>query len=377
MPNTLVIVLSETRASETTFHGFKKNVLDVLNADLCVCIGVKSDYNYEDLYYKAAKYRFLCNETGDYVDLFERAYNAIKINGPKYEKFEGINTLYGKIKEPKQSSDTITYYGNTIPNINDIDDTEIIVHSDNFPDNYWKNEVYGVKHNDGTYVKQEHVTTYKKGLHWKVFLEQKRQFMGPLGGHPGSAGILIFFRWFLLRNLIDSNLINMYDKFIITRSDFIYQLPHPPLDLLNMEYIWFPNGEQYGGYTDRHVILSRENVSKYLDIFNNFVLKSNDYSSKIHGSSILNLEQIIKFNLDENKVGHLVKYFPYVMYSIRNINGPSRWAQGTYFDELGYCIKYDSEYQESTKHKNAYEQSGLSISDFYKKAIEESNTKLP
>ena len=114
-----------------------------------------------------------------------------------------------------------------------------------------------------------------------------------------------------------------------------------------------------------------------MDIFNNFVLKSNDYSSKIHGSSILNLEQIIKFNLDENKVGHLVKYFPYVMYSIRNINGPSRWAQGTYFDELGYCIKYDSEYQESTKHKNAYEQSGLSISDFYKKAIEESNTKLP
>jgi hypothetical protein len=49
MSNTLVIILSETRASELTFDSFKKNVLDELNADLCVCIGVKPDYDYNNL----------------------------------------------------------------------------------------------------------------------------------------------------------------------------------------------------------------------------------------------------------------------------------------------------------------------------------------
>ena len=46
MSKTLVIILSETRASELTFDSFKKNVIDTLNADLCVCIGVKPDYDY-------------------------------------------------------------------------------------------------------------------------------------------------------------------------------------------------------------------------------------------------------------------------------------------------------------------------------------------
>jgi hypothetical protein len=42
---TLVVVLSETRTSELTFENFKKNVIDELNADLCLCIGVIPDYN--------------------------------------------------------------------------------------------------------------------------------------------------------------------------------------------------------------------------------------------------------------------------------------------------------------------------------------------
>ena len=52
---TVVIVLSETRGHELTFSSFKKNVIDVLNADLCLCIGVKKEYDYDNPYYKLAK----------------------------------------------------------------------------------------------------------------------------------------------------------------------------------------------------------------------------------------------------------------------------------------------------------------------------------
>ena len=65
MSKTLVIVLSETRAFELTFDNFKKNVIDVLNADLCLCIGIKKDYNYDNPFYKLCKYNFFYDENED------------------------------------------------------------------------------------------------------------------------------------------------------------------------------------------------------------------------------------------------------------------------------------------------------------------------
>ena len=155
---TLVIVLSETRAHELTFDNFKKNVLDELNADLCVCIGVKPDYDYTNPYYTHSKYKFVYNEPEDYGDAFEEAYQMLK----------SLN-----------------------------------------------NE--------------------SNPIHWREFLKIRDQFLGGIKAenqHPGSAGILIFFRWFLLQQLTEHDLIRHYDRFIITRSDYIYQLPHPTLELL-------------------------------------------------------------------------------------------------------------------------------------------------
>ena len=57
MPKTLVIILAETREYELTFDNFKQNVIDTLNADLCLCIGVKPNYNYNNPFYKLAKYK--------------------------------------------------------------------------------------------------------------------------------------------------------------------------------------------------------------------------------------------------------------------------------------------------------------------------------
>jgi hypothetical protein len=183
--------------------------------------------------------------------------------------------------------------------------------------------------------------------------------------HPGSASILLFFRWFLLHNLIKTNLINSYDRFIITRSDYIYRLPHPNLDLLDKTNIWIPDGESYDGYTDRHVILSPSNIESYLNILNNMILKSNEYFYKMKNNSDWNLERLIKFNLTQNNVVHLVKPIPYIMYTVRAINGTTRWAAGTYNKDLGYCIKYNTEYELSAKHEDEFKKSNLPINEFY------------
>ena len=78
-----------------------------------------------------------------------------------------------------------------------------------------------------------------------------------------------------------------------------------------------------------------------------------------------NLEKLIKFHLNQNNVLHIVKEFPYIMYSVRNINGTTRWKQGKYSKELGYYIKYNSEYKISTYYKDLFNKSGLTVDKFY------------
>ena len=377
MSKTLVIILSETRAHEITFNNFKKNVIDELNADLCLCIGIKPDYDYNNPFYKLAKYKFTYNEPHDFGDAFEYAYNIISKNKPKYEVLKNINSLYSKVCKPKQSNNNITYYGkyNNKIDFNKFNDDEIVIHKKKFSDNNFKNSIYGIKKSDNNnFVKQKNVITYKKPKHWREFLKVKDQFLGGIkdkhNQHPGSAGILIFFRWFLMKNLKDSDLINKYDRFVITRSDFLYQLPHPKINLLNKDNIWIPDGEGYKGYTDRHVILSKKNINSYLNILNNMVLKSNDYIIKMKKiGHRWNLERLIKFHLKQNNVNHLVKHFPYIMYSVRSKNGSTRWAAGKYDPELGYCIKYHKEWKKSSYFKEIFNKSGKNINEFYKKYL--------
>lgn len=138
---------------------------------------------------------------------------------------------------------------------------------------------------------------------------------------------------------------------------------------MNENCIWIPDCEYYGGYTDRHVILSKKNIEAYLNIFNNFVLRSNEYFIKMKNYNQWNLEKVIKFNLQQNNVLHLVKEFPYIMYSVRNLNGTTRWQKGIYSSKLGYFIKYKTEYDKSNYYKNKFDNSGVDIDEFYKNNI--------
>ena len=367
MSKTLVIVLSETRAHELTFDNFKKNVIDELSADLCVCIGVKPNYDYTNPFYQLAKYKFTYDEPDDFGDAFEYAYNILSQDKSKYEYLENVNALYGKLPYP-HSTTNITMY-DTI-DLTTMEDDEIVIHTDRFHNHIWRNRIFGIQHGYHDLVPEQNINTYKKPLYWREFLKIKDHFLGGVldkkDQHPGSAGILIFFRWFLLKNLIDHDVIQNYDRFIITRSDFIYQLPHPQVTLLDETSIWIPDGEYYGGYTDRHVVLSKDTIVPYLNIFNNMVLRSNEYFMKMKPYRKWNLERIIKFHLEQNNVAHRVKEFPYIMYSVRNTNGKTRWSSGVYSNELKYYIKYPSEYHRATFYKNEFNKYG-NMEDFLKR----------
>jgi hypothetical protein len=89
--------------------------------------------------------------------------------------------------------------------------------------------------------------------------------------------------------------------------------------------------------------------------------------------SYWNLEKLIKLHLEQNNILHLVREYPYIMYSVRNINGTTRWAIGYYSNEFGYYIKYYTEYEKSSYYKNQFEKSGLTIDDFYQQCLNNLN----
>jgi hypothetical protein len=291
---TLVVILAETRAHKLTYENIKVNLLDVLHADLALCIGVKDTYDYNNSFYRNAKYRFLYPEPVDYATAFDYAYNEI-------------------LMSPNLSLSNLIY--------------------------------------------------------WREYLQLKDQFMGGVldsaNQHPGSGGLLIFYRWYLLKNLLEQGLLDQYDFFVITRSDYIYALPHPSIDLFSDQFFYVPDGEHYGGLTDRHVVLPKQFVIPYLDILNQMILKGTTYYAKMKGFSEWNIERLLAFHLKEHDLFQHVRFFPYVMYTVRAQDGPTRWSIGTYLPEHGYCIKYPSEYESAIKHGADFKKFPTSLRRFY------------
>lgn len=192
---------------------------------------------------------------------------------------------------------------------------------------------------------------------WRVLLDVKDQWLGGVKGqgeHPGSAGILIYFRWMLLQFLRQEGLLERYDRFIVTRSDFVWESPHPPLSCLDPSCIWIPDGEGYGGLSERHAVLSRENVVDYLNIMAPILREPERLLAQMKGRAGWNLEKFIDFSLSHAGRRDSVRFFPYIMYGARQWGAATRWSRGVWSDQLGHYIKYPAEFQSAESAKRIF-----------------------
>jgi len=191
---------------------------------------------------------------------------------------------------------------------------------------------------------------FTKPMDWHYFLRLRSQWLGlarprnTAFSQRGSAGALIFFRDLALRGIRENGLLEKYDRFIVTRSDFRWLLPHPGLHLLDPEKIWIPDGMGFNnGYTDRHAVMSRGNIEKYLDILETIILKSRTRFQAMVAMNEpkWNLERTIKFHLAKHGVE--VKGLPYVMFSVREEGGSTSFSHGRWEPELNLYVKYPAE----------------------------------
>lgn len=274
----LIVILSETRAQRLTFDRFKKNVLDVLDSDLAVCIGKKPHEDLtNDLFVKNSKYVFLYEETSDD---FQGAFESLRLdNGkPFCESLRKIqNQLFGGVV---------------------------------------------------------------------------------CSGHPGSAGILLFMRSFLAKKLQTEVDMSQYGYVMVTRSDYYYELPHPqPMP----GRIMVPEGEDYGGLTDRHMVCPTSDIISALTILDPILIDGDAMVKRMAFNDRWNLETFIMFMFEERGLMKKVVRFPRIMYAVRENGGSTRWSKGAYNDTVGMIVKYPSEFE---MVKNVLFENGKSLENF-------------
>jgi hypothetical protein len=184
---------------------------------------------------------------------------------------------------------------------------------------------------------------------WRSMLRIKGFWQGGIQSKQpqrSSSALLPFCRWLLLDGLRQDKVLDRYDRFIITRSDFFWLCPHPPLSVLDQDAIWVPDGEDYGGVNDRHLVASRSDVESCLDVIEDVLLHPIELYEEIKDQPQVNNEFLLAHHLERRGLLQKVKRFPSVMYLARELNdyGPT-YSGGRYDGSAGHFVKYKSEFR--------------------------------
>lgn len=171
----------------------------------------------------------------------------------------------------------------------------------------------------------------------------------------GSGAVLFYYRWRVLNNIRKLNLTSKYDWFIITRSDYFYPVKHVPISLLSPDSVWIPNGEHYGGVTDRHIICPSKYIEKSIDMLEYMLSEPSHFLTnykKFIGNKEANPESFIAYYLNKQNIP--IKFIPYFMYVIRELDekiNPTRFGNAGVirYMNTNYSIKYPAEKTEADK----------------------------
>ena len=194
------------------------------------------------------------------------------------------------------------------------------------------------------------------GTGWRRYRDSHNIMGGVRGSNGeitgGSGAILFWIRWFVKGKLVsEPGLLDQYDWFVYTRSDHFYYCPHDLKPFKkNPNSIYVPQGQDYGGYTDRHLVASRELIMPALSIFDD--IARTDNPNEMHEG---NMEQLIARRWRDMNLN--VVLFPRMFFTCAKPGDKTRWVHGgdshrtpDHIKELGIALKYPVEYDETEKY---------------------------
>jgi len=173
---------------------------------------------------------------------------------------------------------------------------------------------------------------------WKEYFE-----LGKGTGLYESGSIHFIFKDFILKNYL--NILENYDFIIYSRFDQYYLDFHINGD---KNKILIPEGEDYYGICDRHAIIPKEYISKFLKICEYINLEK---SLEVN-SEYLNCETSFLNHLKHEGLLSFVERYPRTQFTSALSKDKTNWRIPIYkiyfFDKL--MIKYPDEYIDSFKN---------------------------
>jgi hypothetical protein len=187
---------------------------------------------------------------------------------------------------------------------------------------------------------------------WRKAIAIDGNWLGGLPGRSGS-GMHLNYNFYKLNQQLQSPSITagQYTHFIITRTDFQWLAPHPPLELMDQRLVWIPEGEDYQGCNDRHAVCSRRNVEGYLSFLDTLIRgKAYSYLKPYKG---LNHEYQLKLHLIHQ--GIRVGRFRNLAYLTGTKQTQTNWSgmKVKQIDGVTYHCKYPGEVDSSTANSMA------------------------
>jgi hypothetical protein len=157
-----------------------------------------------------------------------------------------------------------------------------------------------------------------------------------------SSGIINHvYRYEVSKNIISNALLSKYSHFVVTRSDFFYRCQHMNV-FVDKSSIWIPEGEDWGGINDRHIVCPASLILQCLSTIThyfqaNFTKKIDEFNPEAY------LEKHFK-------VLHLltrIRRYQRSFFLVKTVRDTSRWRQNddlVFWEKEQLFIKYFQPY---------------------------------
>jgi hypothetical protein len=195
------------------------------------------------------------------------------------------------------------------------------------------------------------------GSRWRRLLTPGAQLLGGIADPEvqeiGSGAIVLYFRQFLAESIERAGIADHYDWLIVTRSDLLWPIPHPPIESLSARHIYALDGEGYGGVEDRHLIVPRRHTRRFLEVPDPIftdpegLRRQLDRIGVAQDWPVFNPERFLAARLRSLGLSRKLRFLPYVPYLVRPPGATSRWSEGVWDEERGYYVKYPTEVERS------------------------------
>jgi hypothetical protein len=148
------------------------------------------------------------------------------------------------------------------------------------------------------------------------------------------------------------NLHKQYDYIIYSRADYVHLCDRlVPQEVQTATSVWLPDGEGYGGYTDRFLTGTASVLLRAINITQELACSGQQFQPVVqHAINTETLQARLW-----RAMGLQVDVSPFTMFSVRTAEDPTSWSQGSPHAALapfGLRVKYETELDKAVRACN-------------------------